>query len=223
MKVTMHRIIFLFLCIALLCGGSLWAQANEQQTVDTALNRKDTQGRRQGLWYIEKEAFRGNEGYIAFGRYVDSKKQGLWYRMDQLGRLISIKNFSNGVLNGTSQYYQKGNLVCIGNFRGLNPENEFDSIWVRNPISGYDTLVAIPSEKGSVKHGLWRYYSPVTGQLIAEEKYQVDNLLSRKEFQQKVTDSSSIPRQTHTPRHRPIDKKKYYHKVPERAKRRIGY
>lgn len=185
------------------------------------LNQTDKKGRRQGLWYIDQKEVRGQDAYIAFGEYVDDKKQGLWYRMDHLGRLIYIRNFADGVLDGTSQYYQNGNLVCVGNYRGLNPKYKLDSIWVVNPVTGYDTMVRVPSEKGSVKHGIWRYYNPVTGQLVAEEKYQVDELLYRKEFKEQAPSDSLFFLQT--PQHPPIDKKKAYHDIPERAKRKIGY
>lgn len=228
MKWNRKRLFFLVIGFLLFCSDNLWSQQSKmlaQKGVQSAssevLNQIDNRGERQGLWYIDQKEIRGQEGYISFGEFLNDKKQGLWYRMDHLGRLISIRTFSDGALNGTAQYYQNGNLVCIGNFRGLNPKYKIDSIWVVNPVTGYDTMVMIPSEKGTVKHGLWRYYNPVSGQLIAEEKYQVDVLLYRKEFkEQPVTDSLYYKQ---LPKHRPIDKSKVYHKVPERAKRKIGY
>lgn len=225
MKLQRNYLLLFAFGLFLLCGNNSWAQHSLKDSVKVpveALNQIDKKGDKKGLWYIDQKEVRGQEGYIAFGQFVDNRKQGLWYRMDHLGRLISIKNYSDGVLNGTSQFYQNGNLICIGNYRGLNPKYKIDSIWVTNPVTGYDTLVMIPSEKGTVKHGLWRYYSPISGQLVAEEKYQVDQLIYRKEFKEQPSASDSVYFQQ-LPKHRPIDKNKVYHKVPERAKRKIGY
>lgn len=206
----------------------LWAQTTQSKTkIDTgskhleALNQFNSKGEKQGLWYIDQKPDKFQDGYIAFGRYEANQKQGLWYRMDHLGRLIFIKNYRNNVQDGISQYYQNGALICIGNFRGLNPENKIDSFWVTNPLTEFDTLILVPSEKGSIKDGLWRYYNPVTGQLQEEEMYQVGHLLYRKEFTQPDAVDSFYYKLT--PQHRPIDKKRVYHKVPERAKREIGY
>lgn len=145
----------------------------------------------------------------------------MWYRMDDLGRLVSIKTYLNDVLNGPSQYYRQGNLVCIGNFRGLNPKNELDSFWVVKPNTGEDTLVIVPSSMGSVKHGLWRYYSPVSGRLVKEERYQVGQLIYKKEFH-KLTAADSLHYEK-MPKYRQIDKKKSAKKIPDYAKRKISY
>ncbi len=147
-----------------------------------SLNKTDGQNRKQGMWFYSHEALRGEPAYMEFGSYQDGRKSGLWYKVDKFGQLMAIENFSNNVRNGTSQYYQNGRLVCTGNYRGLNPDNKFDSIYVTNPITYLDTLVIVPSEKGSLKHGTWRYYNPVTGQLEREEEYQVDDLISSKRF-----------------------------------------
>ncbi|HET8572604.1 MAG TPA: hypothetical protein VFL76_01925 [Edaphocola sp.] len=185
------------------------------------LNQRNAKGERTGLWYIDQKARMGQDACITFGQYDHDEKQGLWYKLDALGRLISIENYTNGVLNGTSQYYEKGNLICIGNFRGLNTKQKFDSVWVTDPVTGYDTMVVVPTESGSLRHGLWRYYNPVTGQLTAEERYQVGTLISRKEFNApQATDSVRYER---VPRHRPIDIKRATRKVPDYARQKIGY
>lgn len=160
-----------------------------------SLNKTDTQNRKQGMWFYSHEALRGEPAYMEFGNYQDGRKSGLWYKVDKFGQLMAIENFSNDVLNGTSHYYQNGRLVCTGNYRGLNPDNKYDSIYVTNPVTYLDTLVIVPSEKGSLKHGTWRYYNPMTGQLEREEEYQVDDLISSKRFTISSTlDSNYIKR-----------------------------
>jgi len=209
--------------VLLFMAGQAWANPLAAQDTGKAvvgkLNQIDQDGR-QGLWYIDEKETRGEAGYIAFGQYLNNKKQGLWYRMDHLGRLVFIRNYSNGVLDGVSQFYQQGHLVCIGHYRGLNPKYALDSFWVVNPLTGEDTLITVASEKRTVKHGLWRYYDAATGQLTAEEKYQVGYLLYRKEFEQPAPDPSLHKQR---PGYRPIDKEKAAQKIPDRAKRKIGY
>lgn len=218
----------LFATILTCCTLNLsWAQhhavknAKDKDTEKETLNRKNAKGEKVGWWYIEVKAHMDQDGYITFGQYVHDEKQGLWYKLDELGRLQSIENYTNNVLNGSSQYYDKGNLICIGNYRGLNTKQKFDSVWVTDPVTGEDSMAIVPTANGSVRHGLWRYYSPVTGQLTAEERYQVGSLLSRKEFQMVPTADSTA--QIRIPQHRPIDIKRATRKIPDHAKQKIGY
>jgi len=188
---------------------------------DDNLNKTDARNRKQGMWFIRQKALRGEPAYIAFGSYVDDKKEGLWYKMDDLGQLESIENYTSGLLNGTSRYFESGKLVCIGNYRSLNPDRKYDSIWVTNPVTLYDSLVIVPSDLGTVKHGLWRYYDPESGQLVSEEKYQVDMLIYRKDFHYAPASDSIFYLQQS--RHLPIDNKEKYSRPPKRFRKKIGY
>lgn len=154
----------------------------EKQKEEDSLNKTDGKNRKQGTWFYKFEALRGEPAYAEFGNYKDDLRVGLWYKLDSEQRLMSIENYSRGVLNGTAQYYENGKLICIGTYRGLNPDVKFDSIWVTDPVTEYQELVAVPSEKGTMKHGLWRYYDPETGQMVKEEEYQVDDLIGKREF-----------------------------------------
>ena len=135
------------------------------------------------MWYYEAEALRGEPAYKEFGSYKDDARTGLWYKLDKEDQLMAIENYKKGVLNGEVQYYTKGKLSCIGHYRGLNPDNKLDSVWVTDPVTYTDTMVIVPTERGSLKHGRWRYYDPITGKLTREEEYQVDNLISEKEYE----------------------------------------
>lgn len=158
------------------------------------LNQSDNQGK-QGLWFYKYEARMGEPLTFEYGNYTDGKKTGLWTRLDAEQLLLATENYSNGVLNGTAQYYEDGRLICVGTYRGLNQAKMYDSIWVTDPVTYIDTLVAISTEIGYTKHGLWRYYDARTGQLTREEEYQVDNLIHQKEFYHvSKTDSLNIQR-----------------------------
>lgn len=220
------RLLFAVVCSTCFLTFS-WGQHHAEKNAKTkggakeTLNQQNAKGEKTGWWYVEQKARMGQDGYITFGQYFHDEKQGLWYKLDELGRLLSIENYTDDALNGSSQYYEKGNLICIGNFRGLNTKQKFDSVWVTDPITGYDSMVVVPTDNGSVRHGLWRYYSPVTGQLIAEERYQVGTLISRKEFKAQPADDTT--KSQRTPQHRPIDIKRATRKVPDYAKQKVGY
>lgn len=134
------------------------------------------------MWFLKVEALRGEPAYMTFGTYKDDLKEGLWYKLDREGQLMSIENFKHDLLDRTSQYFEEGRLVLIGNYKSIDRIPGMDSIWVTNPITLYDTLVAVPKDKSCVRHGVWRYYDAHSGQLTREEIYQMDYLLRRKDF-----------------------------------------
>lgn len=162
----------------------------KKETEDN-LNKTDDKRQKQGTWFYRREALRGEPAYSEFGNYKDDRKAGHWIKLDSENRLISIENYARGVLNGESQYYENGKLICIGHYRGLNPDTKVDSVWITDPISYEEVLVAIPTERGTMKHGLWRYYDANTGQLTREEEYQVDDLIFKKDFRFTVTTDST--------------------------------
>src|SRR5690606_20320986 len=146
-------------------------QGREADTTASSLNQRDAQNRKQGTWFIRQAAHRGEPAYVTFGNYLDDKKQGAWYRLNGEGQLESVLNYEAGLLHGTSKFYEDGRLVTVGNFRSLDTSKQIDSVWVTDPVTLLETQVAVPTEKGTVKHGPWRYYDPLSGQLIREEQY----------------------------------------------------
>jgi len=155
-----------------------------------SLNQTDKRGNRQGMWYLQQPERMGEDAYREFGNFSGGRKTGLWYHMNSAGEITSIEQFRNNVLDGEVKYFENGKLVCIGHYRGLNPDQAFDTIFVENPVTGTEKLVAVSTERGTLRHGLWRYYDPKTGRLIREEDYQVDELLFRQEFALSNTDSA---------------------------------
>jgi len=189
----MRKVIQYIVCTATL-SGCFVAFGQNKKTVNKAetsvrdegkkdnLNKIDNQNRKQGLWFYKHEARMGEPLTYEYGQYINDKKEGVWTTLDAEQRLLSTENYNKGVLNGTSQYYEKGRLVCIGNYRGLDQSKEYETITVTDPDTYNDTLVTVRTDIGYTKHGIWRYYNAVTGQMTREEEYQVDNLIFSKEY-----------------------------------------
>lgn len=209
------RIIFIFFFWATLlsCFITL-AQTQKDNNVEgkkekvktDSLNKRDKEKRKQGTWFYRHEARMGEPAYAEFGNYKDDKKNGTWYKVDKDGVIIAIENYSRNVLNGTAHYYQNGRLVCTGNYRGLNPDNKYDSVLVVDINTYEEKMVAVLSERGSVRHGIWRYYDPESGHMTREEEYQIDDLIDKKDFFFTSKSDSILLKQNHE--NRPHNKKK---------------
>lgn len=175
-----------YLLAILLTISAVLARA---QASEPNLNRKDAQGKPDGLWYIYESARMGEPGKSEFGSYDHGNKTGLWYAADNRGNIVSIESYKYNQRDGEAQYFEHGQLVCAGQYKGLNPNYEIDTVLVVHPTTGDERLVYIPTERGSVRHGRWRYYDELTGRLIREENYQVDELIFRKDFPVSPADS----------------------------------
>jgi hypothetical protein len=147
-----------------------------------APNLKDGQGKPQGFWYVQHEARMGEPPFTEFGSYDHGRKTGLWYKVDAEGSLVAVERYANNTLHGESKYFESGRLAVTGIYRGLNPAQDYDTIWVPDPVTGVEKPVVISTERGSLRHGLWRYYDTQTGRLAREEEYQVDDLIAKKVF-----------------------------------------
>ncbi|PZF74219.1 toxin-antitoxin system YwqK family antitoxin [Taibaiella soli] len=153
-------------------------------------NQTDAKGKRDGMWYIHQPARMGEDSYSEFGSYDHGIKFGKWYKTDNDGELVAIETFKNNVLNGEVKYFDKGHLYCVGHYRGLNPSQKYDTVMVVDPVTGAQSLVSVLAERGSLKHGTWQYYDPLTGRLEKEQEYQVDDLVYSKEFAMASVDSA---------------------------------
>lgn len=181
------------------------AQTVSEQPKDN-LNKVDSKNQKQGLWFFMHEARMGEPRHYEYGNYKDDKKTGIWTKLDNEQQLAATENYQNGVLNGTAQYYEEGHLSCIGNYRGLNQNQTYDSIWVTDPTTLIDSMVVLPTEIGHTKHGIWRYYNINTGHLMREEEYQVDYLIYEKDFRY-ISTEDSIKAQANTQKF--LNKKKH--------------
>lgn len=170
-----YLIVILFSCLSL-------SAAAQQEKQTSSLNQVDKKGRKEGMWFVQHPERMGEDAFSEFGNYVTGRKNGMWYRLDNIGQITAIERFRNDVLDGEVKYFEQGKLVCIGHYRGLNTDQKYDTILVMDPVTHYEKLTPIPTDRGTLKHGLWRYYDPQTGRLIREEEYVVDEVISRQDF-----------------------------------------
>lgn len=183
----MRLLSFLFL---LLCAQPVSAQTAQPEQERTELNQTDSKGLRQGMWLHRMPARMGEPAYLEFGYYSNGEKTGTWYRFDANGVPEAIEQYSRNVLNGEVKYFDDGRLTVVGHYRGLNPEYTVDTIVVEDPVTGAERLVPVSSERGTIRHGLWRFYDPMTGRLLREDFYQLDEKVSGKTFGLSQSDSA---------------------------------
>ena len=185
------RCILLFIALLLPASHLLAQQADGTKTT---LNQTDKKGRREGMWLIQQPERMGEDAYAEFGNYIAGQKFGVWYRMTPLEEIIAIEHYNRNVLDGEVQYYEQGRLVCIGHYLGLNPDQDYDTIFVTDPITQNEKMVRIATDRGTLKHGTWRYYDAATGRLAKEEEWSADELVDRKEFTISQFDSAYYQR-----------------------------
>lgn len=156
------------------------------------INKTDNKGKRDGTWLLLQPARMGEPSSTEFGVYDHGNKSGLWYKLDGEGDLLAIETFKNNVLDGEVKYYEKGRVNCIGYYRGLNPSHDFDTVFVLDPVTHNEVTRIVPTERGTMRHGTWRFYDTDNGRLVREEDYQVDELVFTREFPYTKADSAAI-------------------------------
>ncbi len=185
---------FIFLLFIIICSLDASAQFSKKAVLgDTSrINLMDQLGKKHGNWVFSTAGGKGEPAISEFGNYEHGKKWGLWYKITKDGELLSIESFKNDQLDGEVKYYDLGKLYCIGNYLGLNPVKQLDTIVVIDPISHLESYKVISSQYGSVRHGQWRYYEPETGFLVREEEYIADELVFKKDVNQSKVDSALV-------------------------------
>lgn len=158
-------------------------------------NLQDDHGRPQGQWIIKYPEGMGEDPYSEWGSFDHGKKVGAWYRFDRDGQVTAIEHFRLGQRDGESKYFERGVLVCVGNFRGLNARYAYDTITVVDPVTDAETQRILPTESGSVKHGIWRYYDNETGRLSRELEYLLGDIIYKHDFAIATVDSSYYKKQ----------------------------
>ncbi|MBS1645307.1 MAG: hypothetical protein JST36_09745 [Bacteroidetes bacterium] len=153
-------------------------------------NLQDSHGRPQGEWIVKHPEHMGEEAFSEWGSYDHGKKVGAWYRFDHDGQVTAMEHFSQGQRHGEAKYFENGTLVCVGHFRGLNPRYAFDTILVTDPVTGAEYQRILPTESGSVKHGMWRYYDNVSGRLTRELEYLLGEVIYTHDFSIATVDSA---------------------------------
>lgn len=182
MKDTSLIISFL---LAFFCNGFVFAQEPNK-----AINQLDAQGRPDGVWFTFTPAAKGEPAASTLGTYEHGNKTGLWYESDGKGNVSKIETYKMNFRDGEAKYFENGQLTCIGHYRGLNPQIAMDTFMISDPITGDEKIVSVPTERGSVRHGSWRFYDELTGRLVREEQYQIDELIYKKDFSISPADSA---------------------------------
>lgn len=168
---------FLILVLTLLCLVPKLASAQIVIPTDS-INQVDKNNKKQGFWHFkDKQTLDDLFPYTEYGYYSDDRKTGPWVRIDSYGRLKSIETYFKGALSGKVQYFDKGQLHIEGHFLNFDPDKKIDTVTVVDPITELIERVPIETSRGSMRHGVWKYYDPVTGQLLRTEIYQVDDLI----------------------------------------------
>jgi len=177
------------------CGGSGSSSVQEQKQavaditktkkenpLDSPLNQKDEQGRKQGLWIedngltevyylngkkhgIYKAYFEKTGKLGGLGEYENSKPKGTWYYFDETSRLVMIENKlaenkDIKVKNGVGAY-------VLLPYRSIIKIYNKNGILIKEGMGLYDEDVQLDF----YMFGTWKYYNE-TGKLIREENYK---------------------------------------------------
>lgn len=139
------------------------------------LNCTDMQGLKQGKWKIHAEPLRGEPGFEDEGGFVNDKREGVWRRYNLMGDLVAVENYRWGYKNGLCRYFTIAGLEHEENWLAMNPSKAYDTINVQDlqDPDRYDKVI-VKAEGRSLKHGIWRYYYPRTGQILRTERYMLD-------------------------------------------------
>lgn len=143
------------------------------------INRVDKKGLKQGKWVKHTDDLRGEPGFEEEGIYKNDMKEGVWRRYTLQGDPIGFETYLHNGKDGAQQYYSPlGELLREESWRGYNPDSPYDTIAVygtgSNEIIDYKIVKA---EQYSVKHGIWKYYEPVTGKLLKTEEWDRNNIV----------------------------------------------
>jgi len=171
--------------IILCCLFSLTAAAQNQYKSfvkgvhGDSINKVDMSDRKQGKWVERFPALRGNPGYEEEGYYLDDMKVGTWKTYNLMGDKIAEETFRYGNKDGRCRYYTVAGLVREEYWRAPRKldKQQLDTILVADPADpNVYKKVVLKMEGQSLRHGTWRYFDPVYGRVIAEEKYMLDVL-----------------------------------------------
>lgn len=182
MKLAITILSLIYSCLAM-------AQSTGDNSASKA-NQYDENGKKHGVWWQAVACTDGEHNCHEWGYYDHGRKINQWIKMNGEGELLAKENYRNDALDGEVKYYDADHLTTIGHYRGLNPDNLYDTIVVVDPETGRERLQEIATDRGSLRHGSWKFYDEETGRLIKEEEYQVDELIYRKDYPVSKEDST---------------------------------
>jgi hypothetical protein len=193
---NIKKLALLVCCISFACIHQSKAQLKSFKisAKGDTINKVDKKGYKQGKFVIHKDELRGEPGYEEEGMYKDDMKEGIWRRYNLNGDPIGFETYLHNGKDGFQQYYSPlGELLREENWRGYNPDSPYDTIAVygtgSNEIVDYKIVKA---EQYSVKHGIWKYYEPVTGRLLKTEEWDRNKLVLPNEPKKDVASGKSL-------------------------------
>lgn len=137
----------------------------------------DMNGLKQGKWVMKVPPLRGEPGYEEEGEFHNGLREGTWRRFNLMGDPVALENYRWGNKQGICRYYTLSGLEHEESWRAFSPGRAYDTIDVQDlsDPNKYERVV-VKTDGRSMRHGIWKYYHPQTGQLIKTEKYVLDVL-----------------------------------------------
>ena len=170
---------FLLLPLLILSVNTIFSQCKSYRLSSNGdtLNCVDFNDLKQGRWIITTPKLRGEPGFEAEGVFKNNRKEGLWRTFNLMGDLIAQENFKWGNKNGRCLYFTLAGLEREESWRAVNPDKAYDTLDVVDPGNPnlYERIV-VKNDGNSIKHGIWKTYSPNTGALIETEEYIMGKL-----------------------------------------------
>jgi hypothetical protein len=174
------RYLFILALLVSVQGYGQWKNYIIGVKGDT-LNRVDKNGKQQGPWVVHVDDLRGERGFEEEGNYLNGQKTGTWRKFSLEGDLIAVENYRWGQKDGKSVYLNtNGEPIREESWRAVDPKYPYDTIDVVDPANPSHILrkEIIKLEGSTVKHGVWKYYDPLSGRLESTERYIFDKLKS---------------------------------------------
>lgn len=139
------------------------------------INCTDKNGMKQGRWKLDVPPLRGERGYEEEGVFVNGKKEGTWRKFNLMGDLLAVENYRWGLKDGMNRYYTIAGLEREEGWRAMNPAKQFDTIDVQDVLDpNKNETVIIKVTGNSLKNGRWRFFNPMTGELVKTEHWFLD-------------------------------------------------
>lgn len=172
---------FLLLPLLIFSVNTIFSQCKSYKLSSNGdtLNCVDFNDLKQGRWIITTPKLRGEPGFEAEGVFKNNRKEGSWRTFNLMGDLIAQENFKWGNKNGRCLYFTIAGLEREESWRAVNPDKAFDTLDVVDPgnPNQYERIV-VKNDGNSIKHGIWKTYSPNSGALIETEEYIMGKLKS---------------------------------------------
>lgn len=188
---------FLLLPLLIFSVNTIFSQCKSYKLSSNGdtLNCVDFNDLKQGRWIVTTPKLRGEPGFEAEGVFKNNRKEGLWRTFNLMGDLIAQENFKWGNKNGRCLYFTLAGLAREESWRAVNPDKAYDTLDVVDPgnPNQYERIV-VKNDGNSIKHGIWKTYSPNTGALIETEEFIMGKLKADVEAEKLV--NSSVTKQS---------------------------